>query len=332
MKFNDYMKLSREHCFLTQEEAAASLGVSTTSVQKWEKDTLPDKSMWAQIIKVYKLDKQEFLTNYGESAIPKEEISEEDTGCDFPSFLFPQDKLAQIQELVLTREEQELLGLEALYQSNSYKVNSNIGIFSLVPHESSLGLPYEYVQSKGSFKIMALHDSLSSKLGEYREYVISQIKANPDTVFNICSCSKEQIMELCKCVTYNVGRQQKNLYETLAYDIEELRFIDEMDDPVIVSRYNPRNRSVLGDKWENEKIYSGISKVSSCFLNIIEKESEVPEYLALKAQYEKDMEFYREHQNMIDHEPVRPLYNGFKIAEITESGRKFLEWAEGLDF
>jgi len=82
MKFNDYIKSAREHCFLTQEEAAAQLGVSTTSVQKWEKDTLPDKSMWAQIIKVYKLAQQEFLTNYGESAIPKEEISEEDTGCD----------------------------------------------------------------------------------------------------------------------------------------------------------------------------------------------------------------------------------------------------------
>lgn len=332
MKFNDYMKSSRERCFLTQEEAATALGVSTTSVQKWEKDTLPDKSMWAQIIRTYKLDQQEFLTNYGESAIPKDEFPKEDNETDFPVFLFPQDKLAQIQELILTREEQELLGLEALYQSNSYKVNSNIGIISLVPHENSLGLPYEYVKSKGAFKVMALHDSLTSKLGEYRDYVISQIKVDPNTVFNINNCSKEQLLELCRCVTYNVGRQQKNLYETLAYDIEELRFIDEMPVPMIVSRYNPRNRSVLGDKWENEKTYSSIAKVSSCFLNIVERESDAPEYVAMKLQYEKDMEFYREHQNMIDHEPIRPLYNGYKEAVITDAGRKFLDWAEDMDF
>jgi len=327
MRFNDYMKASREHCFLTQEEAATSLGVSTTSVQKWEKDTLPDKSMWAQIIKVYKLDQQEFLTNYGESAIPRDDSEGEKDGTDFPTFLFPDEVLADVQALVLTREEQELLGLEALYQSNSYKVSSSFGLFSLVPHENSIGLPYEYVKSKGSFRVMALHDSLSRKLSDYRDYCIGQIKNNPDTVFNINNCTKDQILELCQCTSYSVGRQQKNLYETLAYDIEELRFIDESPSPMIVSRYNPRNRSVLGDKWENEKCYSSISKVSSCFLNIVEKESEAPEYIALKAQYEKDMEFYREHQNMIDHEPVKPLYNGYKIAVITDAGRRFLEWA-----
>ena len=332
MKFNDYMKSSREHCFLTQEEAATSLGVSTTSVQKWEKDTLPDKSMWAQIIKVYKLDQQEFLTNYGESAIPKEEIEDDGEQTDFPAFLFPADILPEIQELVLTREEQELLGLEALYQTNSFKMNSNIGLFSLVPHENSIGLPYEYVKSKGAFRIMALHDSLTQKLSDYRDYCITEIKANPDAVFNINNCSKEQILDLCRCITITVGRQQKNLYETLAYDIEELRFIDENPQPMVVSRYNPRNRSMLGDKWENEKIYSRISKVSSGFLTIVEKESDAPEYLELKAQYEKDMEFYKEHQNMMDHEPVKPLYNGYKEAVITEAGHRFLEWAADLDF
>ena len=335
MKFNDYMKSAREHRFLTQEEAANVLGVSTTSVQKWEKDTLPDKSMWAQIIKVYKLDQNEFLMNYGESAIPKEEIEEENGDSQFPEFLIPNEKLAQIKELVLTKDEQELLGLEALYQTNAYKVTASFGIFSLIPHENSIGLPYEYVKSKGSFKVMALHDSLTRKLSEYREYVISQIKAEPETTFNINNCSKEQLLELFRCVSYGSGRQQKNLYEVLAYDLEELRYIDECAAPVIISRYNPKARNVLGvgvgDKWENEKNYSRITKVSESFIEIVEKENDDPEYMAAKEQYEKDMEFYKEHQNMMDHEPARPLYQAYKEAVITEAGRKFLEWARDLD-
>ena len=332
MKFNDYMKSAREHCFLTQEEAATALGVSTTSVQKWEKDTLPDKSMWAQIIKVYKLDQAEFLMNYGESAIPKEEAEPEAGESNFPAFLFPQEKLAELQGLVLTKDEQELLGLEALYQSNSYKVNGSGGIFSLVPHENSIGLPYEYVKGKGAFRVMAIHDSLVRKLSEYRDYVISQVKANPDVTFNINNCTKEQYKELFRCITYSVGRQQKNLYETLAFDIEELRYVDEANGPVIIARYNPRSRNVLGDKWESDKAFARITKVSSCFMEIVERESEDPAYLELKEQYNKDMEFYTEHRNMIDHEPTRPLYNGYKEAVITEAGKRFLEWAKDLDF
>lgn len=332
MKFNDYMKLSRERCFLTQEEAATQLGVSTTSVQKWEKDTLPDKSMWAQIISVYKLDQSEFLMNYGESAIPKAEITEGESDSEFPAFLIPEDKLPGITSLILTKDEQELLGLEALYQSNTYKVNGSLGIFSLAPHENSIGLPYEYVKTKGSYRVMALHDSLIKKLSDYRDYVIGRIKEEPDTLFNINNCSKEQLLELFKCVSVGNGRQQKSLYETLAYDIEELRYVNEAEKPVVVSRYNPKSRNVLGDKWENEKNYSRLTKVSENFLEIVERESEDPDYVALKEQYEKDMEFFREHQNMMDHEPARPLYYGYKEAVITEAGHKFLEWAADMDF
>lgn len=331
MKFNDYIKMSRERRFLTQEEAATALGVSTTSVQKWEKDTLPDKSMWAQIISVYKLDKSEFLMNYGESAIPKAEAAEGSPDSEFPEFLIPEEKLAAVKELVLTKDEQELLGLEALYQSNSYKVNGSLGIFSLSPHENSIGLPYEYVKGKGAFRVMALHDSLTKKLSDYREYVISQIKKDPETVFNINNCTKEQLLDLFRCMTYGSGRQQKNLYDSLAYDLEELRFIDESEKPVVVSRYNPKSRNVLGDKWENEKNYSRITKVSSAFLEIIERESEDEDYVAMKEQYEKDMAFYMEHQNMMDHEPARPPYYGYKEAVITEAGQKFLEWAKDID-
>ena len=334
MKFNDYMKSAREHCFLTQEEAATALGVSTTSVQKWEKDTLPDKSMWAQIIKIYKLDQSEFLMNYGDSAIPKEEPQEAESDSTFPEFLIPYDKLSQIQALVLTRDEQELLGLEALYQSNSYKVSGNLGVFSFVPHENSIGLPYEYVKSKGAFKVMALHDSLTGKLSEYRDYVIGQIKADPDTIFNINNCSKGQLLELFKCINMGSGRQSKNLYEVLAYDIEELRYIDEAAEPVVVARYNPKAKTVLGvgDKWENERSFARIAKVSDSFIEIVEKESDDEIYLAQKEQYEKDMAFYSEHQNMMDHEPAKPLYQGNRIATITEAGRKFLEWADDVDF
>ena len=196
------------------------------------------------------------------------------------------------------------------------------------------GLPYEYVKSKGAFKVMALHDSLTGKLSEYRDYVIAQIKADPDTVFNINNCSKKQLLELFKCVNLGSGRQSRNLYEVLAYDIEELRYIEEAAEPVVVARYNPKAKSVLGvgDKWENERSFSSISKVSGSFIEIVEKESTDEAYLAQKEQYEKDMAFYNEHQNMVDHEPVKPLYQGSRVAVITEAGRGFLEWASDVDF
>lgn len=332
MKFNDYIKEVRESSFLTQEEAALALGVSTTTVQKWEKDTLPDKSMWAQIIKVYGLEKSEFLEKYGDSVVPDENAGDETAGSDFPAFLFPDDKLPEIEGLVLSKDEQELLGLEVLYQSNSFRSNGTIDLLSLTPDENSIGLPYEYVKTKGAFRIMALHDNLLCKLGDYKSFVIDRIKEKPSALFNIKACSKEDIVKFTQYVNYGSGRQQKNLYDTLAYDIEQLRFISGMPEPVIVSRYNPRSRNVLGDKWENEKFYQSISRVSPAFVQIIEKESEEPGYLELKAQYEKDMEFYREHQNMIDHEPVKPAYNGYKVAIITETGKKFLEWGEDVYF
>ena len=167
---------------------------------------------------------------------------------------------------------------------------------------------------------------------QFFKFCISRIKAEPDKIFNINSCSKEDLLELCRCTTYTNGKSQKNLYETLAYDIEELRFIDEMGGSVVVSKFIPVGRKMLGDKWENEKFFSSISKVSPEYVRIIEKESEDAEYLALKEQYDKDMEFYMEHRNMMDHEPVRPYYNGYREAVITPAGRAFLDWAADMDF
>lgn len=84
--FGYYLKRARERKTMTQEKAAKKIGVTITTIQNWEKETLPDKNHWRDIIRVYGLNGKEFSLNLRSSILNESQSS---LDCQFPLFLFP---------------------------------------------------------------------------------------------------------------------------------------------------------------------------------------------------------------------------------------------------
>ena len=193
-----FLKNARERCNMTQEALAEKIGVTSTTIQNWEKKTLPDISHWPAILEQLNISRKEFLEHYENTALPAEE---EGNVSSFPDFLFPDNMVNQIKIMRLTADEQELLGLEELY-SATYNMDGDYR-FKVRKTGFSPTLPYEYVRRVGAFHIMNLSDSLHKKIGEHRNYVIAQIKTNPEKLFDVFKCSAVQLLHLCDDIKIN---------------------------------------------------------------------------------------------------------------------------------
>ena len=321
-----FLKNARERCNMTQEALAEKIGVSITTIQNWEKETLPDKNHWPAILEQLNLSREEFFEHYENTALPD---AEEGSVPSFPDFLFPDSMVSQIKMMKLTADEQELLGLEELY-SVTYNTD---GAYKLkVTKTGSLPtLPYEYVRRVGAFHIMNLSDSLHKKIGERRNYVIAQIKTNPEKLFDVFKCSAEQLLRLCdeiKVDYYNDCRHHHYNWGTeLRNTIKLLECIADADNSLVIAE---ADKDYWPSYWRERDNYSSFAKSieshSEQWMKIVEKESENPDYLEVKEKYEKDKRFYEEHASMMDRAPVPPEYHGTKNVEMTERGQQLLAW------
>ena len=330
-----FLKNARERCNMTQEALAEKIGVSPTTIQNWEKKTLPDISHWPAILEQLNLSKEEFFEHYENTALPDEE---EGNVSSFPDFLFPDNMVNQIKMMKLTADEQELLGLEELY-SATYNMNGSYD-FKVTKTGSLPILPYEYVRRVGAFHIMNLSDSLHKKIGKYRNYVIAQIKMNPEKPFDIFKCSAVQLLELCDNITlerekvdywgcrekepYSLGSEVRNIVKLLEH-------VADADNSLVIAETNgDHNKHSRDDDWVKCDNYSsyidGITFHDKQLTKIVEIESKNPDYLEVKEKYEKDKRFYEEHASMMDHAPMPPKYHGTKNVKMTEQGRQFLTW------
>ena len=321
-----FLKNARERCNMTQEALAEKIGVSITTIQNWEKETLPDKNHWSAIIERLKLSKEEFFEHYANTALPDKE---DRSALPFPDFLFPDEMVERIKIMRLTADEQELLGLEELYNA-TYNMNGDYR-FKVTKTSSLPTLPYEYVRRVGAFHIMNLSDSLHKKIGEHRNYVIAQIKANPEKLFDVFKCSAVQLLHLCDDIkinyysnsvdrAYNWGTELRNI-------LKLLECIADADNSLVIAE---ANKDCWPSNWKKLDNYSSFAKSieshSEQWMKIVEKESENPDYLEAKEKYEKDKRFYEEHESMMDHAPVPPEYHGTKNVEMTERGQQLLAW------
>lgn len=315
-----FLKNARERCNMTQEALAEKIGVTSTTIQNWEKKTLPDISHWPVIIEQLNISREEFLKHYENTALPDEE---EGNVSSFPDFLFPDNMVNRIKIMKLTADEQELLGLEELY-SVTYNMNEDYR-FKVTKTGSLPTLPYEYVRRVGAFHIMNLSDSLHKKIDGYRDYVIAQIKTNPEKPFDIFKCSAVQLLHLCDDIeyhTYNWGTELRNV-------LKLLERIADADNSLVIAE---TNKDYTGgfDQWKNRDNYSSFVKSvefhNEQWMKIVEKESKNPDYLEAKEKYEKDKRFYEEHASMMDHAPAPPRYHGTKNVEMTERGQQLLAW------
>ena len=81
-----FLKNARERCNMTQEALAEKIGVSPTTIQNWERKTLPDIAHWPAILEQLNLSREEFFEHYENTALPD---TEEENVSSFPDFLFP---------------------------------------------------------------------------------------------------------------------------------------------------------------------------------------------------------------------------------------------------
>ena len=123
MKLGEFLRQSRIEAGLTQEGMADKVGVSTTSVQNWEKNTFPDPQYWPLISKALSVKITDIAVHIAETVVPPKEEKSRKT-CSFPEFLFPEKRLSSIKDLRFTDEEMELLGLELVYSSGNYSALS----------------------------------------------------------------------------------------------------------------------------------------------------------------------------------------------------------------
>lgn len=321
-----FLKNARERCNMTQEALAEKIGVSPTTIQNWERKTLPDIAHWPAILEQLNLSREEFFEHYENTALPD---TEEESVSSFPDFLFPDSMVNQIKMMKLTADEQELLGLEELY-SATYNMDEDYR-FKVRKTGFSPTLPYEYVRRVGAFHIMNLSDSLHKKIGERRNYVIAQIKTNPEQLFDVFKCSAEQLLHLCDEIEvdyYNDCRHHHYNWGTeLRNTIKLLECIADADNSLVIAE---ADKDYWPSYWRERDNYSSFAKSiesrSEQWMKIVEKESENPDYLEVKEKYEKDKRFYEEHASMMDHAPVPPEYHGTKNAEMTERGQQLLAW------
>lgn len=321
-----FLKNARERCNMTQEALAEKIGVTPTTIQNWEKKTLPDISHWPAILEQLNLSKEEFFEHYENTALPDEE---EGSVSSFPDFLFPDNMVNQIKMMKLTADEQELLGLEGLY-SATYNMNK-YHEFKTTETGSLSILPYEYVRRVGALHVMNLSDSLHKKIGGYRNYVIAQIKMKPEKPFDIFKCSAVQLLHLCDEIEvdyyndcrhhhYNWGTELRNI-------IKLLECIADADNSLVIAEANNNHWTNNWKEYDNYSSFAeSIESHSEQWMKIVEKESENPDYLEAKEKYEKDKRFYEEHASMMDHAPVPPEYHGTKNVEMTERGQRLLAW------
>lgn len=326
MTLDLFLKNARERCNMTQEALAEKIGVTSTTIQNWEKKTLPDISHWPAILEQLNISRKEFLEHYENTALPDEE---EGNVSSFPDFLFPDNMVNQIKMMRLTADEQELLGLEGLYSATHNM--DEYHEFKTTETGSLSILPYEYVRRVGAFHVMNLSDSLHKKIGGYRNYVIAQIKMKPEKTFDIFKCSAVQLLHLCDEIEvdyyngcrhhhYNWGTELRNI-------IKLLECIADADNSLVIAEANNNHWTNNWKEYDNYSSFAeSIESHSEQWMKIVEKESENPDYLEAKEKYEKDKRFYEEHASMMDHAPVPPEYHGTKNVEMTERGQQLLAW------
>lgn len=313
MKIGELIKNSRKKAGITQEKLAEQIGVSTTSIQNWEKGTIPDPGKWATIISTLNLNNEEFTAaltastlttpNHAESAVPEAD--------PFPTFLFPEHISEWLQNCRLTSDELELFGWQELIKARKTTV-----------------YPAEYLCKMTPFGFMAVEDSLNRKLKDKRsgdhslniEPIILQRgkeQASSDNGFDIRTFSVEEYWALCGIVSSGTGYDAEGKWK------EHL----EQAIPCLQAILNNRGRIAICSGKERTLWYSLFVKDDKViypeFTELVTGER--PEADALRKAYQRDLELYTEHPSMFDHSPVEPILNATYVVA-TAAGHAFYDW------
>lgn len=328
MKFGEYLKAARTRKEYTQEYVAEKLGITTKTLQNWEKDIQPNKDYWNDILNLYELNQNEFISNY------TNEIFENKTNHrNFPSIICK--IFEQLESINLTDAEQKLYGLLNIYQD--------------IEH-----LPYSYIKDR-EFEVLNTFDTLNEKLKnekiielfdenytisstDINNLILNKLKKNSRNLFNVWDLSKEEIVELLKKVKKESKSSSKNIFKSVESlisifdkDIDEKIFVGKLRE----SSYHFSKNEIQCD-YENEKLYRNISDYIP-FINIIDEESIDEEYQDKMREYNEKCEKYQEiledywkypgkYNNREPKEPDKPYYQGYRYLTLKEETKELIKW------
>jgi hypothetical protein len=155
---------------------------------------------------------------------------------NFPDFFFYNKNIDKFKNLKLTEQEQELLGLEKLYEVYSYELNDKIPHLhtsewyeSVIKEKTSLllkNLPYEYIKSVGSINLYHLHDTLISKIGQHGDVIFDYLRHHPNVLFDINQLSEKDIFYMfCEFPMENIqlllklfSNHTRIIFQSYTYD------------------------------------------------------------------------------------------------------------------
>lgn len=224
IKFSEFLKEKRAAANLTQDKLAELMEVSPTSVQNWESGkNKPQKTKLSDLAKHLRIETVEL------------EAAFNDDGEDFPNFpffMFTDEQISIINTLRLTPEQKEFMMLIRIY--NTERLNKKNGKYFRWDEDIMGGLrriPYKYTETQGVYKVFEFGEHLTKFLKYVpEEFCFEMIRSSPDTVFDIRTLDKKDIlrwMDYCifdkNDTQFGTGRLSGSYYSNLSHSIRQFK-------------------------------------------------------------------------------------------------------------
>ena len=311
---------------LTQEEVAEKIGVTTTTIQNWEKGKyIPKEKYWNKIEEIYTISPEEMKKWAARSkALNKN---------NWPYFLFFDDGNELAERLHLSRDELEVFAFiyrEEDWENAEWHLTHRVQEMKI----SCNDFPDNFINEKRWINILKMFDQVKLVLYEVSaEFLMRWYKENPESEFNILQLPKDEI-----CRFLIEGHSEHIDSETMDPDLK---------DPVTKEIYSPLYYfSGFMLKWDIEmlralnksggRIYWRTIKDSSEYFSTSIGEGKLHCPVCPKELEDVMEKWWKEH-------PARDI--GFTITskfvsirkekvggkekvyiEINELGEKFVEW------
>ena len=167
---------NEERC--TQSGLAELIGVSRTTVQNWEKDVVPARKYWDDLVRDLDMDKNLFLSLVMQSG--GEPLEENDSS--FPGFLYPDFPWVE-ERFTFTREEQDFILIRDRFGEIPYGYVSEHGIAGTL-------LTEQVVNAKLATEAELKYGSVIPEI--LKGFIIRRMKDDPDTVYAIGEAGPEE--------------------------------------------------------------------------------------------------------------------------------------------
>lgn len=333
-KFGLFLKKSRENVGLTQETAADIIGVSKTTIQKWENEgTKPDDIYLENIMETYQIRRDIFFERYNNLVCPPKEEESNDT-VPWPSYMPLQSWLGEeeynaIKNLSLNSYETMVFGLKYLYDEH---------------------IPETFVQEIGVFPTLHIKKELISKVKEhnFENFIYSYLTDKPNKRFHISHLTEKDFYEYAaylKAENYRLNAPCRRSGTITGYNnatikdiIDEIVYIlktlEEHDNKYLYFKDDncveaPYSKNILfGNKIKYEESIHNINMFQEHVLPLF-KDLIMIENTSIVDQMEYDiyksrLEIYNKYQAI--EEPKEPTPQILSYIKPTEQGKKFLKW------